>query len=210
MEIKEENIKCEKFDYQDSAVKERSFTIRNSERKRLFCEYTEVSSDEETEHVEKKVKITKQQINFQTEILKSFQGKEYESCLNQIDEYFKLTSKDLQTRIEAQSQVQLIQIACWTMMDVNQKEAFKSLKEILEKEPTNSFAFYALGLAQYRSGDLAASMTSFGKAIDLNPTAAMKRGLEYKAKAKNFLDIMFDGEFSTCFLLNWILLVGFF
>lgn len=197
MEIKVESIKYEKFDYQDSVVKEKNFEIRNSKRKRLFCEYTEVSSEGETEHVEKKMKIGKQQpINFSAEILKRFQSKEYERCLNQIDDYFNHSQEDSQ--IDSQSQIRLIQAACWTMMDVNQEETFKSLKEIINEQPKNSFAFYALGLAQYRNGDLAVSMTSFGIAIDLNPTAAMKRGLEYKAKAKNFLDIIFEGEFSTC------------
>lgn len=196
MEVKAEIIKVEKFDYRDSAVKIQNLPIRNAKRKRLFCEYTEAaSSDNESGNIEKKVMIIKQPINFSMEILKNFQSKEYEKCLTQIDDFFKLSPDDPQMKADAQTQIRLIQAACWTMLDVNQEQTFRSLTKILEQQPENSFAFYAYGLAQYRNGELAASMSSFGKAIDLNPTNAMKRGLEYKAKAKNFIDIINDGKF---------------
>lgn len=192
MEINVKNI--ERFDYQDSAVKKKSFSIRDSKRKRLFCEYTEGSSDDEPAHVDKKTAAVTQAANSSNEIQKSFQNKEYEKCLKQIDEFLECFPDTLNENKD-QSQICLVRAACWAMMDVNKEEAFKLLREILKKEPKNSFAFYVYGLAQYRNGDLDASMVSFGKAVDLNKTNSMKRGLEYKAKAKNFLDTIRDGKF---------------
>lgn len=80
------------------------------------------------------------------------------------------------------------------MMDQNQAETLKELNQIIAVEPKNSFAFYALGLAKYRNGDLSECLNSFTRAVDLNPSGAMKYAMEYKAKARSLNDLLYDGE----------------
>lgn len=172
---------------------------RNLKRKHLFNDYVESSSDdssdEEIEHADKKVKLMKQPLNYCQSILKTYQTKNYEECLKLIDDFLKLPTTHPQYKPEKScSQFKIIQAACWTMMDMNQKEALQSLNEIIKSEPTNSFAIYGIGFSQYRNGDLTGCMDSFSAAIDLNPTGAMKRAMEFKAKAKFLMDLLCDGE----------------
>lgn len=189
----------EKFEYQKSENKDKSYKLRNSKRKRL--EYIESSSSDEDEimkHIDKKVKLTKQPVNYCTSILKTYQTKEYEECLKLIDEFLQLPPTHPQYKPEQScSQYKIIQAACYTMMDINQEETLLALTQIIKLEPTNSFAIYCLGLAQYRNGDLTGCMDSFGTAIDLNPTGAMKRAMEMKAKAKRLMDLLCDGELKS-------------
>lgn len=186
----------ERFKYMKSERKDRSYELRNSNRKRLFNEYAEsTSSDEEVDHIDKKVKLMKQPLNYNQSILKTYQTKDYAECLKLMDEFLQLPTAHPQYKPnQSCSQYKIIQAACWTMTDVNHKETLESLQEIIKAEPTNSFALYGLGLAQYLNGDLTRCMDSFGTAINLNPTGAMKRAMEFKSKAKSFLDLLRDGE----------------
>lgn len=190
----------EKFEYQKSEGKDKSYKLRNSKRKRL--EYIESSSDEDEdmEHIDKKVKLTKQPVNYCTSIFNTYQAKEYDECLKLIEEFLQLPPTHPQYKPEQScSQYKIIQAACYTMMDINQEETLLALSQIIKLEPKNSFAIYCLGLSQYRNGDLTGCMDSFGTAIDLNPTGAMKRAMEMKAKAKRLMDLLCDGELN-CYL----------
>lgn len=186
------NMPKEKFEYQESGVKSKSYKLQKTNRKRLFNDDSEISSDDETQHIDKKVKVVAEPITSQ-EILKTFQSKEYGKCLEMIEKLKNFKQK--QTFNVNDSQFKIIQAACWTMLDVNNEEASNNLSEVIKQEPKNSFAFYGLGLHQYRQGNLEESLRSFGTAIDLNPSGAMKRAMEFKAKAKSMMDLIFDGEF---------------
>lgn len=181
----------ENFQYQQSAEKAKSYKLRNSKRKRLF--ENENASDDEVDHVDKKAKIVKPPVNGQM-IFKSYQCKEYEKCLEMIEEIMKQKPKQAQKEDAMYTQYKIIQAACWTMMDINKDKIADQLMTIIKKEPRNSFAHYGYGLYQYHEGKMSAAIESFGKAIDLNPTGAMKRAMELKAKAKSLMDMLCDGE----------------
>lgn len=181
-----------KYQYQESAEKSKSYSIRNHKRKRLFEDHSEHSSEDETGHIDKKVKVVVPPITAKT-ILKTFQMKDYPKCLEMIGKAKK------ETLGPNDSQFKIIQAACWTMMDENSDKAFEALNAIIENEPKNSFAFYGLGLHQFRQGELAACIRSFGSAIDLNPSGAMKRAMEFKAKAKSLLELVNDGKLKLYF-----------
>lgn len=177
----------EKFQYQESAEKVKAGKPRNSKRKKLF----ERISDEESSHVEKKVKVETPPVTSQC-ILKAFQNREYEKSLKMIE---FLGAQGGSVNVNS-SQFIIIKAACWTMLDIKSDETVEMLTNLIKQEPKNSFAYYGLGLYQYRQADLAKCIKSFATAIDLNGTQAMKRALEFKAKAKSVTDLICNGKFS--------------
>lgn len=160
-------------------------------RKRLFEGDSDSSCDSSDAHVEKKVKIAGPPITSQS-ILQAFQSREYDKCLEMI-ETMRVSNGPIDVTT---SQFLIIKAACWTMLNIKSEKTFEILGDIIKKEPKNSFAYYGLGLWQYRRADLQESIKSFATAIDLNGTQAMKRALEFKAKAKSVLDLIRDGKFS--------------
>jgi tetratricopeptide (TPR) repeat protein len=185
-----------KFQYQESETKDKNFKLVTTKRKRLFDGSVDASSEEEVSHSNKKVKAP---VHQSQNILKAFQSKEYERCLKMID-----TIKNNREIFEANgSQYKIIMAACWTMLEINSETVYKMLKEVVEKEPKNSFAYYGLGLHQYRQGELNECMESFRIAIDLNPSGAMKRAMEFKAKAKSLMDLICNGK-SKIFILFYL------
>ena len=184
----------EKFQYQESAEKTKNYKIRDSKRKRLF--ENENSTDDEADHVDKKIKIAKPQINPQM-IFKLYQGKEYEKCLELIEDV--LNESKTQKEDPLVTQYEIIQAACWTMLEKNEEKVKNQLLKIIANEPKNSFAHYGFGLYQYHQGNLGFAIEAFTTAIDLNSTGAMKKALELKVKAKNFMDLLSDGEFNLNF-----------
>ena len=186
--------KSKNFTYQESAVKSKKFKIRLVPKRKLF-ELYEDSSDDEIGPIDKKVKIIKQTVNYTQSITASYQSKDYKKCLDFIDEFFKLPDNNNESA-NRRKHYRMIQAACWTMLDMKREETFKTLNEILKQEPSNSFAHYGVGLAQYRDGDLSSCLKAFGIAIKLNPTAAMKRAMELKAKAKSIIEMISDGKFN--------------
>ena len=191
----------EKFQYQESAEKSKSYKIRDSKRKRLF--QNENSTDDETDHVVKKVKIVKPPVNPQT-IFKLYQGQEYEECLLTVED--ALNECNTQNGDPLVTQYQIIQAACWTMLEVNDEKVKNQLLKIIANEPQNSFAHYGFGLYHYHQGNLGFAIEAFTTAIDLNPSGAMKKALELKAKAKNFMDMLSDGKFVANFHYFFLLL----
>lgn len=184
-----------KFKYPESDVKTKSYEIRSTKRKRLFNSFVEESSDEETAApAEKKVAIAKEPIFYTESILKTYSAKEYEKCLSLIDEAMSLPIYHPQYMAVKCTQYKIIQAACWTMTGLKVPETFAILKEVIEAEPQNSFALYGYGLAQYRNGDFNSCIESFAKAIHFNPSGAMKRAMEYKAKARTLLDMANDAH----------------
>jgi tetratricopeptide (TPR) repeat protein len=179
----------ENFKYQESAEKNKIFKLRDSNRKRLFA--NDNSSDDEVDHIEKKVKIVMQRVDGPM-IFRSYQAKEYEKCLQMIDEILKQSKTEIEDPL--MTQYKIIQAACWTMLEVHKEKIKSQLMEIITKDPKNSFAHYGYGLYQYHEGNMSVSIESFAKAIDLNPSGAMKKALELKAKAKSFMDMLCDGE----------------
>jgi tetratricopeptide (TPR) repeat protein len=177
-----------KFSYQKSSEKKKQIDVRLAKRTRLF-EGDSNSSDEDSKEVCKKVKI-EPKINYSQVILKSYQMKEYTKCLETVDEFFTSSSKSQKSF----SHFRIIQAACWIMTNANKEKVLETLNEIINTEPTNSFAVYCLGLAQYRSGEFMKSINSFGKAVDLNPSSSMKIAMECQAKAKWLMELLEDGK----------------
>lgn len=176
----------EKFRFQ-GAEKSR----RSSKRRRI--------GEESAKEIKGKIAIAT--VNYRSVILQKYSSKEFSECLALIDELFQLPASHPEYMTKQQlSQIKIIQCACWTMMDIHQAETLKELNKIIAVEPKNSFAFYALGLAQYRNGELSVCLDSFTRAVDLNPSGAMKWAMEYKAKAKSIYDLLYDGEsYLACF-----------
>lgn len=193
MEIKT-SASTEKFQYQESAEKIKNYNIRDSKRKRLF--ENENSTDDETDHVNKKIKIVKPPVNPQT-IFKLYQGKEYEKCLELTEDV--LNESKTQKEDPLVTQYEIIQAACWTMLERNEEKVKNQLLKIIANEPQNSFAHYGFGLYHYYQGNLGFSIEAFTTAIDLNPSGAMKKALELKVKAKNFMDLLSEGKFGENF-----------
>lgn len=173
------------FQYQKSAEMDKCYSIKNARGKRLFEKDFDTSSDEESVHIDKKVKTVKPPVDTDG-ILKAYQLKEYENCLK----LFEAMDES-----EESTTFKIIRAACWTMIGTRSEETFEILNQVIKAEPRNSFAFYGLGLAQYRQGDLSGCLESFRAAIDLNPYGAMKRALEFKGKAKSFIDLIQNGKF---------------
>lgn len=183
-------ITHDKFDYQKSLEKPKQSEIRLSKRKIHFDDEDSTTTDEEHLRVIFKKAKTTPDIDYAREILKLFQKKEYVNCLDLIDEYFKSSSGVVQNVV----QFRIIQSACWIMMDTNEEEVASTLDEIIKSDPGNSFAFYALGLAQYRRGDFLQSINSFEKAVDLNPSSSMRVAMECQANATCLEELLSKGK----------------
>lgn len=201
MEVSTDQVKSptkENFSYHESPKNTERHQIRLSSKRKLFQYCEDSTSDDEMKSTNKKVKIMKPPINYTQTISKAYQSKAYTECLDTIDEFFSLPAGESQYKVsdETRSHYKIIQAACWTMLDIKTTEAFETFNEIIRKEPRNSFAYYGLGLAQYRDGDLINSVKAFETAINFNPSAAMKRAMELKAKAKSIMDLIFNGEFN--------------
>ena len=139
--------------------------------------------------------IKTEPVNYCKEILINYQAKNYAECLKLIADFQKLPLSDPQYKGEGEIvQYKIIQAACWTSMNIKKNETSEVLHDVLEKDPKNSFALYGLGLHQYNNGYFEHCIESFGKAVEYNPTAAMKRAVEYKAMAKNLLDLIIEGS----------------
>lgn len=176
----------EKFKYQESAEKPKPARLSDGNRKRLFDRISESSNDDEARQEEtKKVKmpITPQAI------LTAFQTKEYEKCL----EMMRTVEANGSINV-AGSEFVIMKAACWTMLDINHEEILKTLNDLIEKEPRNSFAHYGLGLFQYRQANLSACISTFATVVNLNGTRAMMQALEFKGKAKAVIDLMNKGK----------------
>lgn len=183
------NSTMEKFQYQESAEKLKTDKLRNSQRKRLFNRISE--SDDEPTHADKKKKVVTPPVTAQG-ILVTFQNREYEKSLNMIE---MLEAQGGSIDVNS-AQFIIIKAACLTMLDIKNDETMEMLTNLIKQEPKNSYAYYGLGLYQYRQADLSKCIKSFATAIDLNGTAAMKRALEFKAKAKSVTNLINDGKFS--------------
>jgi tetratricopeptide (TPR) repeat protein len=187
---------AETFEYQNSAEKCKNTKLVEPNRKRLF--ENEMSSDDEVDHKDKKAKVERPIITGPM-IFKSYQGKEYEKCLEMIDEIFKESKYSKDPVI---IQYKIIQAACWTMLEIHREKINKQLMEIIENDPKNSFARYGYGLYMYHEGNMQKATEAFGLAIDLNPSGAMKKALELKAKAKQFTEMVTEGEIRNDRYLN--------
>lgn len=190
----------------DSSSKKFRFQSAQKNRKNSKRIHITGESPEENENIDKKGKVAIPTVNYRSVILQKYSSKEFSECLDLIDELFQLPTSHSEYMTKQQlSQIKIIQCACWTMMDKNQAVTLKELNQIIAVEPKNSFAFYALGLAQYRNGELSVCLNSFTRAVDLNPSGAMKWAMEYKAKAKSLYDLLYDGEsyLPVCLLIDF-------
>lgn len=178
------------FKYQESVVKIKSYKLHETNRKRLF-EHDE-STDDEFEQVNKKLKLSKPT----SRILQAYHGKEYEKCLEVIEEV--LQQRSTQTNGSLMDQYKIVQATCWTMLEMNKDQIEPQLMNIIEEDPQSSslgFAYFSLGLYQYYGGNMTKAFESFDKAVDLNPSRPMNKAREFKAKAKYFMDTLNDGKF---------------
>ncbi|CRL03922.1 CLUMA_CG017043, isoform A [Clunio marinus] len=105
-------------------------------------------------------KITDPTYNEQ-DIVTSYIAKDNSKCL----EIIKLLEENGR-KLSFHSEV--IKTICLTHSNSETENVFAILNNVINEEPKNSFAFYALGLAQYMNCRLADSEESFKTAIDLN------------------------------------------
>lgn len=179
---------------------EKTDNISSSKNKLVFEQ--ENSSDDEVDHVEKKIKVVKTSpVRLET-IFTSYQCKEYEICLKMIDEVLKQKLKEEQMEDPIFTQCRIVQAACWTLTNTNKVEARDQLTKILATEPKNSFAHYGFGLYHYHEGNMEAAIESFGRALSFDPSGEMMKALEFKAKSKGIMDMLYNGEFPYIFHLN--------
>lgn len=198
------------FSYQQSTKKQEVSKFHIGSKRKLF-ENSDDSSDEDTGSFDKKVKVIKQAVNYSQNILSAYQSKDYTKCLEQIEEFFELPISDSQHQSEeARSRYRIIQAACWTMLDVKREKVFETLNEVIKQDPKNSFAHYGVGLAQYREGDFTNCMKAFETAIKYNPSGAMKRAMELKAKAKSIMELIQGGKFKVLSRFEWRYMITFF
>lgn len=120
------------------------------------------------------------------EIIGFHQKKEFEKCLELIEE--SLTENQTNTHHK------ILQASCWTALNIKGPETFELLKKVIEDDPTNSFAYYGIGLKHYNEGNLAESQKYLIKAIELNPTNAMQKAVELKCKAKSVMEAICDAN----------------
>lgn len=120
-------------------------------------------------------------------ILDAYCNKDFEVCLKMITESLQVDPSNVQHKI--------LQASCWTLMNTNQEEAQKSLKEIINNDPTNSFACYGLGYSLYCSGELLDCQEYLEKAYELNPSSTMQKAVELKQKALSIMAAIVDGRF---------------
>jgi tetratricopeptide (TPR) repeat protein len=180
--------KSVKFNCQESSENMKKTSIHEAKRKRLFDQpESEIISSEKKSKVDSELKL-------QQMILKAFQGKEYQNCLDLLDQLSESTRE--------QTQFLIIRASCWTHQDINFDKSAEIFNDVIRKEPTNSFAYYGLGLNQYRYGDLKGCQISFSKAVELN--RSMRKAMEFKAKAKSLLDLITDGVYNDTFFNLYI------
>lgn len=110
----------------------------------------------------------------------------YEECL-------QLIASTRELNIFDPVKLAIIEAGCWTHLGINHAEAVDSLKNIIQKDPQNSFAFYGLGFNFYMNGKFKESLQPFTRAIDLN-AKSMGRAVVYKEKAEKICDILATGN----------------
>lgn len=180
--------------YRHKLIKgQQTLEFRVGEKRKLNL--TDSADDEEIRPIGKKVlQMPPLPLIYQHSILETYRTKQYKECLNLIDELFKLSSSHPQYRSEsARSKFRIIQAACWTMLDINKAKVFESLKSIIETDPNNSIALYALALAQYRDADLINCVKGFDAAMELNGSV-MKKAIDLKAKAIKLRTLLLEGK----------------
>lgn len=129
--------------------------------------------------------------DFNDEILSTYKEKNYEKCSKLLEVSLRVNPSNTQNKI--------LQSSCWTLLGIKRSETYSMLKEIIEKEPKNSFAFYGIGFAHYSDGDLKECIKYLNRAIELNPTNAMQKAVELKQKATIVMDSISDGKLNKTF-----------
>lgn len=105
----------------------------------------------------------------------------------------ELIERALQTKSIDETHLKILQAGCWTHLGMNQSEAVRQLSEVIAMDPTNSFAFYGIGLNFYLNGELEKSLDPFTRALELNESS-MIRAVKYKENAMKVLKLLSDGE----------------
>lgn len=124
--------------------------------------------------------------NLSQDIQAVYQKKQYKECLKLIEESQKADPSNVQHKI--------LQASCWSLLNINNAETYKMLKQIIKDDPKNSFAYYGIGLAHYCDGELMESVSYLTRAVELNPSNAMQKAVELKQKATNVMAAICDGE----------------
>lgn len=207
----------EKFKYQDS---EQRVKVRKSVKfedqpivsKRLFSEISGESTDEESKFVTKKVKsplvikeeeAPKPTFNYGREIFLAYQAKEYDECQRLVNELIVLPIGHPHYKSDEDlTEYKIILTACWTFQNQKKERTFKTLSEIIDKQPKNSFARYGFGLYQYNKGDFQGATESFKLAVDFSEAGRMKKAMEYKEMALNLNQLLNEGKFFFPYLVN--------
>lgn len=140
---------------------------------------------------------SKSPAEYSQEILRVYREKDYRKCVELVDKYLELPKLETQKHgVVSCTHFKIIRAGCWTMLDdVDIDTIYKCLREIIEADPKNSFAFYAYGLAQYRNGDFNESIESLRNAVKFNTSNAMSRALELKSKSEKIVDLFARGNF---------------
>lgn len=120
-------------------------------------------------------------------VFKAYQKKQYEECLELLEESLKIDPNNTNQRI--------IQAMCWANLDINGEETYEMFQQIIAEEPNNSFAYYGMGFKNYSDGRLANAIPFLNRAIELNTTNAMQKAVELQQKATRFKEAICEGEF---------------